>query len=46
MYVEATRLGFKYFTYLLDFESRPGRIIPKNKTVIYWEEKYTQILEQ
>lgn len=46
IYVEATRLGFKYFTYLLDFESRPGRIIPKNKTVIYWEEKYTQILEQ
>ena len=46
MYVEATRLGFKYFTYLLDFESRPGRIIPKDKKIIYWEEKYTKILEE
>lgn len=46
MYVEATRLGFKYFTYLLDFESRPERIIPKDKKSIYWEEKYTKILQE
>lgn len=46
MYVEATRLGFKYFTYILDFESRPGREIPKDKKVIYWEEKHTKILAE
>lgn len=45
MYVEATRLGFKYFTYILDFESRPGRILDKkNKKTIEWEEKHTKIL--
>jgi hypothetical protein len=46
MYVEATRLGFKYFTYILDFESRPGRNnIRKEKVIIEWEEKHTQILQ-
>ena len=45
MYVEATRLGFKYFTYILDFESRPGREIDGKKT-IPWENKHTEILAQ
>ena len=46
MYLEAAKLGFKYFTFVIDFESRPERIIPKDKKVIYWEEKYTSILEE
>lgn len=46
MYCEADRLGFKYFTFVLDFESRPGRTIPKDKTLIYWEEKHTKILQE
>lgn len=47
MYCEADRLGFKYFTCILDFESRPGRDdIKKDKKLIYWEDKHTEILRQ
>ena len=46
MYLEADKLGFKYFSFILDFESRPNRKIPKEKTIIYWEEKYSKILEE
>ena len=46
MYCEADRLGCKYFTFVLDFESRPERIIPKDKKMMYWEDKHTEILQQ
>lgn len=46
MYLEAVNLGFKYFTYIIDFESRPGRTIPKDKQMVYWTEEHTEILAQ
>lgn len=45
MYLEASSLGFKYFTYILDFESRPGRELSKKNNII-WDDKYTSILEE
>ena len=39
-YLEAERLGFRYFTFVLDFESRPDRKL--NKDTIVWEEKHRQ----
>ena len=46
MYLNATDLGFKYFTFILDFESRPNRKIPKNKELVYWNDNYTTILSE
>lgn len=46
MYIDATHLGFKYFSFILDFESRPDRIIDKNKELIYWNENHTKILQE
>lgn len=46
IYIEATKLGFKYFTYILDFESRPDRTIPKDKKMLYWSDKATQELQK
>lgn len=43
-YLEAERLGFRYFTFILDFESRPDRNL--NKDTIIWEEKHTNILQE
>ena len=33
-YLEAENLGFRYFTFILDFESRPERKLNKN-TIIF-----------
>lgn len=42
-YLFAEQLGFRYFTFILDFESRPSN--PKNGSLV-WSRKYTDILEQ
>ncbi|MGN1326577.1 MAG: hypothetical protein ACI4VQ_00600 [Clostridia bacterium] len=41
-YLTAEQLGFRYFTFILDFESRPSNTIKGIK----WSEKYTKILEE
>lgn len=41
-YLTAEQLGFRYFTFILDFESRPSNTIKG----IQWSEKYTKILEE
>jgi hypothetical protein len=46
MYRDAAELGFKFFSFILDFESRPERILDKNKELIYWNDNYTEILQQ
>lgn len=40
-YLEAERLGFKYFTFILDFQQRPNKLIANP-----WTEEDTKILEQ
>ena len=42
IYQDADRLGFKYFTYIIDFGHRKIN----NKDYQKWEEKHTQILQQ
>lgn len=42
-YLEAERLGFKYFTFVLDFECRPDKPIDGKLT---WKEEHTQILQE
>ena len=46
MYLNAADLGFKYFSFILDFESRPDREIPKDKELVYWNDNYTAILSE
>lgn len=40
-YLEAERLGFKYFSFILDFGQRPNKLITNP-----WTEEATQILDQ
>jgi sulfatase maturation enzyme AslB (radical SAM superfamily) len=42
-WLEADKLGFKFFTFVLDFESRPERDLPNKKK---WSDKDTQILSE
>lgn len=45
-YLEAERCGFKYFTFILDFESRPAKELRKNKKQIFWTKETEQILQE
>lgn len=45
-YLEAERYGFKYFTFILDFESRPIKELRKDKKQIFWTKETEQILQE
>lgn len=45
MYLLAEQLGFRYFTFILDFESRPDAPVKKD-FVIEWSDKYTEKLNE
>lgn len=41
-YLEAERLGFKYFSFILDFDQRPSKLIADRP----WDDSATEILQQ
>jgi hypothetical protein len=45
-YLEAEKLGFKFFSCVLDFEAKPNKKIFKNKKTIIWDETHTEQLQE
>lgn len=45
-YLEAEKLGFKYFTFVIDFETRPEKEVRKDKKIIKWNNEHTEKLQE
>lgn len=45
-YLEAEKMGFRFFTFILDFETRPEKEVMKDKPKIIWQEADTVKLQK